>query len=53
MRQKEIDLVIRHIVKHLLDLCGVFHRGGDWVGRAETVYLHGLKTLSQKEVILG
>lgn len=27
--------------------------GGDWVGGAEGVYLHGLKTFPQKEVILG
>lgn len=30
--QKLSDLVIGHIIKHLLDLCGVFHWSGHWVG---------------------
>lgn len=41
----EAHLVIRNVIKHLLDLCWVFHMGGDWVGGAEGVHLHGFKTL--------
>ncbi len=52
-RQNEADLVIRHIIEHFLDLSGVFHWSGDWVGGAEGVHLHGLKTFSQEEVVLG
>lgn len=51
--QNETDLVVRHVIEHLLDLRGVFHVGGDWVGGAEGVHLHGLKTFPQEEVILG
>ena len=51
--QKEADLVIGHVVEHLLDLHGVFHGGGDWVRGAEGVHLHGLETFPQEEVILG
>ena len=51
--QNEPDLVIRHVVEHLLDLCGVFHMGGDWVRGAEGVHLHGLETFPQEEVILA
>lgn len=51
--QNEPDLVIRHVVEHLLDLCGVFHVGGDWVRGAEGVHFHGLETFPQEEVILS
>lgn len=47
------DLVVWHVVEHLLDLHWVFHGGWNWVGGAEGVDLHGLKTFPQEEVILG
>lgn len=47
------DLVVRDIIKHLLDLHGVLYVRGDSVRGGEGVHLHGLKAFPQKEVVLG
>lgn len=47
------DLVVRDIIKDLLDLHRILHVSGDGMGGGEGVHLHGLKAFPQKEVILG
>ena len=47
------DLVVRDIVKHLLDLHRILYVSGDRMGGGEGVHLHGLKAFPQKEVVLG
>lgn len=49
----DLNLVVGDVIKHLLDLDRVLHRGGDGVGRAEGINLHRLKTFPQEEVLLG
>lgn len=47
------DLVVRDIIKDLLDLHGILHVSGDGMGGGEGVHLHGLEAFPQEEVILG
>ena len=50
--KKGPHLAVRDVIKHLPDLGGGFHRGGDGMGGGERVDLHGVEAFAQKEVIL-